>query len=304
MSERMIKINNKLVQLSQPYTAPAKELVGREEEMKSILAAWMAGEEVLPFSPLLLGEPGIGKNKIVYESARVCSKELYISLGHEDVTAEDLICMVRFSDDPDRKMDYILSPLLTAMVKGAVAFVDEIAKIRPRALAPLASLLDERRYIDSNVLGERIYAHPGFRFVAATNTDDLEGGQLPRFIRSRMQPVITIRDPSRKETENTVRTRYRVLQKNGIPLFDRFWDLWKEKSGDRPPTPRDSIQIFGYAINLATYEVLGEKGHYVLDNLGYSPTVERRHIEGAFKIFFNGGANHGSRDNKRTLPRL
>jgi hypothetical protein len=30
-------------------------------------------------------------------------------LGQEDVTAEDLVCSVRFSDDPARKMDYTLS---------------------------------------------------------------------------------------------------------------------------------------------------------------------------------------------------
>jgi MoxR-like ATPase len=298
----MIKINNKLVQLSQPYIVPRTELVGREEEMKSILAAWMGGEDVLPLSPLLLGEPGIGKNKLVYGCTCACSKELFISQGHEDVMAEDLICTVRFSDDPDRKMDYILSPLATAMVKGAVAFVDEIGKIRPRALAPLVSLLDERRYVDSNVLGERVDARPGFRFIAATNTDDLDRDQLPRFIRSRMQPVITVRDPSREEIEKIVRTRYRVVQKNGKPLFDCFWDLWKEKNGDRPPTPRDSIYIFALAINLINFEQVEQSRPLLLENQASPRTLERAHIEAAFDVFYNGGTNYGSRGNNRSLP--
>src|SRR3989337_3288926 len=176
MNEKLVKINNKTVQLSEPYHAHISELIGREHEIKKVLAAWIGGDAVLPLSPLLVGEAGIGKNRIVYECARIWSKELYIIQGHEDVSAEDLICTVRFSDDPNKKMDYIVSPLVTAMVRGAICFIDEIAKIRLRALAPLASVFDERRYIDSNILGERIYAQPGFRFIAAPNPVALESG--------------------------------------------------------------------------------------------------------------------------------
>ena len=146
MTEKMTKVGNKLVQLREPFIAPVSEFVGREDEMKRILAAWMAGVDILPLSPLLLGDPGVGKNRIVYECARICSKDLYIFQGHEDVGAEDLVCAVRFSDDPNKKMDYIVSELVSTMLKGGVCFVDEIAKIRTLALAPLASLMDERRY--------------------------------------------------------------------------------------------------------------------------------------------------------------
>ncbi|MFO7614738.1 MAG: AAA family ATPase [Bacteroidales bacterium] len=145
-------IGNKTAHTGHPYRPKAygaAELVAREPEMRSITAAWMAGPGTLPMSPLLLGEPGVGKNRIVYELARQTGKDLYIFQGHEDVTAEDLACAVRFSDNPDRKMDYVLSPLVTAMALGQICFIDEIAKIRPRALALLVSVLDERRYIDS-----------------------------------------------------------------------------------------------------------------------------------------------------------
>ena len=48
---------------------------------------------------------------------------LYIFQGHEDVGAEDLVCAVRFSDDPNKKMDYIVSELVTAMLRGGMAAV-------------------------------------------------------------------------------------------------------------------------------------------------------------------------------------
>jgi MoxR-like ATPase len=288
MSAHTAKICEKSVQLSTPYQAPLSVLVGRELEMRKILAAWMRGNTSLPLSPLLVGEPGVGKNRIVYECARACSKELYIYQGHEDVTAEDLICAVRFSDDPDKKMDYIVSPLVTAMLRGGVCFVDEIAKIRPRALAPLASLLDERRYTDSILLGERIYAHPGFRFVAATNTADLDESPLPDFIRSRMRPVICVDYPAREEIDGIIRSHFKVMKDDGALLLDRFWELWRQRDGDRPPTPRDSIHIFGYAINLADFEAIQARQPYDLESRSDGCRLEEEHLEKAFEAFRQG----------------
>ena len=43
MNKNFIKINNKNVQISQPYNAAAPPLIGREQEMRKILAAWMVG---------------------------------------------------------------------------------------------------------------------------------------------------------------------------------------------------------------------------------------------------------------------
>ena len=232
----------------------------------------------------MLGEPGLGKNRIVYECARLCAKELYICQGHEDITAEDLICAVRFSDDPRKKMDYIVSPLVTAMLRGGICFIDEIAKIRPRALAPLVSVLDERRYIDSVLLGERVHAHPGFRVVAATNSDDLDENPLPGFMGSRLRPVIKVEYPRREEIESITRARFNGSANNGTDLLRRFWELWERRGGGRPPTPRDSLYIFGYAINLADFEAARDRVPCDLNEQVRSAVTEE-HIERAFDAF-------------------
>ena len=88
--------------------------------------------------------------------------------GREDLTEEDLVCAARISDDADKRIDYILSNLSTALIVGGIYFADGICKLKPRSLAPYESVLDDRRYVDSSFLGERIHAHPGFRFIAAT----------------------------------------------------------------------------------------------------------------------------------------
>ena len=284
MKEDIVKIRDKSVRLSQPYRAPVSPMVGRDQEMMRILAAWMSGSSSLPLSPLLLGEPGVGKNRIVYECARICARDLYICQGHEDITAEDLICSVRFSDDREKKMDYIVSPLVTAMLRGGICFLDEIAKIRPRALAPLVSALDDRRYIDSTLLGERIHAHPGFRFVAATNSDDLDERPLPIFIHSRLRPVITVEGSSREEIDMITKGRFKGVVPEDSDLLRHFWELWEQRDGHRPPTPRDSLYIFGYAINLANYETAREGTPCNLEEQGNS-TINKEHIERAFHVF-------------------
>lgn len=260
MSQITRQIGQKQVYVSRPYRLPAQlltQMVGRQAELEMITAAWMAGPGRLPLSPLLLGEPGVGKNRLVYELAHRTGKDLFIFQGHEDVTAEDLACAVRFSDEGRGKMDYIVSPLVTAMLNGGICFIDEIAKVRPRALALLVSVLDERRYIDSTLLGERVVAHDGFRFVAATNTADLEGNALPEFLKSRMRPVVPMGHPSRGEIEQIVCSRHPRLEEQARGLLDCFWLEWAQINPKTPPTPRDAVYAFDLALSLADFEAMG-----------------------------------------------
>jgi MoxR-like ATPase len=286
MDDNFIKFNDKVVKISQPYSAPLGELVGREEELRSILAAWIARPDTLPLSPLLLGEAGLGKNRVIYECARICRMELYIFLGHEDVSVEDLVCSVRFSDHPDRKMDYVLSPLATAMIRGGICLIDEIGKIRPRALSLLVSVLDERRYIDSIILGERIYAHPGFRFAAATNLADLEGQQLPDFIRSRVKPVIELGPASREEIDQIIINRHQGLGDQNSESLDAFWNLWQKCYGNKPPTPRDAIQLFAFAFHLAEYGEMKSPETIAHVRSPAISKIKTKHLELAFDTFY------------------
>ena len=257
MEKQKIRLNEKLVWPSEPYRPNAAimpEFVGRDKEMELIMASWIAGRHTLPLSPVLVGDPGVGKNRIVYELARFTGRDLYLFQGHEDVTAEDLACSVRFSDDTSNLMEYVLSPLVCAMLEGGIFFLDEIGKIRPRALALLVSVLDERRYIDSTLLSERVFAHPGFRFIAATNNGEV--AMLPEFIRSRMRPVIKIGYPPREEVEAIIKMKFTSRMENLTGLVERFWYLWdKKNTSGAPLTPRDAIAVFSMASSMSDFEI-------------------------------------------------
>ena len=270
--------------------------VGHEKEMRDITAAWMAGPDTLPMAPLLLGEPGVGKNKLVYEMAKRTGQDLYTIQGHEDITAEDLACAARFSDDAKKKMDYVLSPLLTAMALGGICFIDEIAKFRLRALALLVSVLDERRYMYSTLLGERIYAHEGFRFIAATNTSDLTGNTLPDFVRQRLDPVINVDYPTPDIIDLIILKRFPSLQ-NTAEATKNFWQLWYQQRPNRPPSPREAIHIYSYTIGISRLEASGSAGGGPLSLRTDSTetAVSKNQLTYAFNLFFNGsrGGNRG-----------
>ena len=298
MNREKIMISAKKVWPSEPYLPIREalgEFVGREPEMRLIVASWMAGQHSLPMAPLLVGEPGVGKNRLVYELARRTARELYIFQGHEDVTAEDLACAVRFSDTADTRMDYVISPLVTAMHRGGICFIDEIGKIRPRALALLVSVLDERRYIDSSLLAERVAAHPGFRFIAATNSGEID--LLPEFIRSRMRPVIQVGYPPRREIDRIIARQCNGLEGRLQELTDLFWTMWEERDQNgHPPSPRDVIHLFGLAASMSDVDRLGgqrrlqasgEEAPFPTEAQGGGlPDLKSRHLERAFQKLF------------------
>lgn len=293
-----ITLNAKSVWLSPPYQPSLgadDELVGRHQECRLVLASWIAQPGFLPLSPLLVGEPGVGKNRLVYELARCVRKELYLFLVHEDITAEDLTCAVRFSDDPQKKMDYVLSPLATAMLRGAICLIDEIGKLRPEALTPLLGLLDERRYLDSTLLGERIVAHPGFRFIAATNWTDLSNNINHRdYLQSRLRPVIEIDIPSQQEINRILKKRFHQLGAGMDALLNPFWALWNEYRQETSPTPRDAIYLFGLTLNLAEAEVTEPAQMLALGKSTITVMPQPRHLEEAFHWLFPARqATHG-----------
>ena len=259
------------------------DVVGREEEMKMILAAWLSSEGNPPDSPLLVGGAGVGKTQVVWECAtKICGKELYCQQGSEELTALDLICTMLPSDEHGRKLDITLSKLSTAMVRGGVFFLDSIGKMRKKALALLESVLDHRRYLDaSSVLGCNIKAHPEFRFIAATNPEDLEGDQLEEWIRQRLTPKILFGCPERHETERIIQAHHPALSNNGRRLIDCLWRLWGDKNGDKPPSVRACIEIFGYAQKLADSEEMDPSYPFVLEYHGNPAVIKEKHMERA-----------------------
>ena len=224
--------------------------VGQEEVMRQLLAAWLVVDEHdLPMNPRLLGKPGVGKTTLAYAAAKRLGREVYIMQATVDTRPEDLL--VTPVIEGERKLRYVASPLLTAMLRGGIVILDEGNRMSEKSWASLAPLLDNRRYAESIVAGIKIKAHPLFRLVATMN-DDASTFDLPEYIHSRLQPQITIDFPERQEEYAILKENLPFSEEHILNYVTDF--LQQAHSADERYTVRDGINIARFAMKLKAME--------------------------------------------------
>jgi MoxR-like ATPase len=184
------------IYLSQPDKVPMV-WVGQEELVMQLLAAWIViNDDDLPLNPRLIGKPGVGKTTLAYHAGTTLNKPVYLFQATMDTRPEDLIVTPVIAESG--KIRYMASSVVSAMIKGGIAIIDEGNRMSEKSWASLAPLLDSRRYVESIVAGIKIKAHPDFRLCTTMN-DDASTFELPDYIHSRLQPQIFIDFPDRDE---------------------------------------------------------------------------------------------------------
>jgi len=240
-----VDIEGVTLHLAHPDLLPVK-WVGQEELMRQLLAAWLVvSEEDVPMNPRLLGKPGVGKTTLAYAAARRLGRDVYILQGTLDTRPEDLL--VTPVIEGAGKLRYVASPLVTAMLTGGVAILDEGNRMSEKSWASLAPLLDARRYVESIVAGIKIKAHPNFRLVTTMN-DDASTFDLPEYIHSRLQPQIMIDFPERDEEYHILKENLPFAEEKVLEYVTEF--LQHAHAADESYTVRDGINIGRFAIKL------------------------------------------------------
>lgn len=220
--------------------------VGQEEVIRQLLAAWLVVDpRDLPMNPRLIGKPGVGKTTLAYAAAQRLGREVYIMQATVDTRPEDLI--VQPVIEGVGKLRYVASPLLTAMLRGAVAILDEGNRMSEKSWASLAPLLDTRRYVESVVAGIKIKAHSDFRLVTTMN-DDASTFDLPEYIHSRLQPQILIDFPERDEEYLILKENLPFGEERILQYVTDF--LQQAHSADERFTVRDGINVARFAMKL------------------------------------------------------
>ena len=241
----VVEIEGVPLHLAHPDELPVN-WVGQDEVMRQLLAAWLVIDpQDLPMSPRLLGKPGVGKTTLAYAAARRLGREVYILQATVDTRPEDLL--VTPVIEGEARLRYVASPLVTAMLRGGIAILDEGNRMSEKSWASLAPLLDNRRYVESIVAGIKIKAHPHFRMVATMN-DDACTFELPEYIHSRLQPQIFIDFPERDEELHILRENLPFAEDRILQYVTNF--LQMAHAADERFTVRDGINVARFAIKL------------------------------------------------------
>jgi MoxR-like ATPase len=218
--------------------------VGQQEVMIQLLASWsIIDPQDLPLNPRLLGKPGVGKTTLAYVAAEQMGRDVYLMQATMDTRPEDLIVSPVLG--PDGSIRYMASPLVAAMIRGAVCILDEGNRMSERSWASLAPLLDYRRYVESVLAGIKISAHEDFRFVTTMN-EDSSTYELPEYIHSRLMPKIYVDFPEEDEERAILESQVPYAQEEIISYVLEF--LRAAHQVDLRYTVRDGINVARYAM--------------------------------------------------------
>jgi MoxR-like ATPase len=238
-----VAIEGVAVHLAHPDELPIR-WIGQAESLKQLLAAWSVVDlRDLPMNPRLLGKPGVGKTTLAYAAAKARGQDVYIFQATMDTRPEDLLITPVI--DREGGIRYVASSLVTAMLKGGVAIVDEGNRMSEKSWASLAPLLDSRRYVESIVAGVKVHAHPEFRFVTTMN-DDASTYELPDYIHSRLQPQIQLDFPEVDEEKAILAENLPFADDAILDYVTEF--LQAAHEADERYTARDGINIARYAL--------------------------------------------------------
>ena len=258
--------------LTQPDEIPIA-WVGQDEMITQVMAAWLViGDDDLPLNPRILGKPGVGKTTLAYSAGRSLNKEVYLFQATMDTRPEDLIITPVISEAG--KIRYMASPIVSAMIKGGIAVIDEGNRMSEKSWASLAPLMDNRRYVESIVAGIKIKAHPDFRLCTTMN-DDASTFELPDYIHSRLQPRIFIDFPERDEELLIMKANLPFADEEVLEYVVDF--LQASHEANERYSVRDGINIARYALK-RLYEsgermTSADRKRRILDYLKESATM-------------------------------
>jgi MoxR-like ATPase len=238
-----VQIDGVDLYLCQPDELPMS-WVGQPELVTQVLAAWLViGENDFPLNPRLVGKPGVGKTTLAYHAGKSLSRPVYLFQATMDTRPEDLIVTPVISEEG--KIKYMASSVVSAMIKGGIAIIDEGNRMSEKSWASLAPLLDSRRYVESVVAGIKIAAHPDFRFCTTLN-DDASTFELPEYIHSRLQPQIYIDFPEKDDELEILRKNLPFADIEILQYVVEF--LQTAHEADERYSARDGINIARYAL--------------------------------------------------------
>lgn len=119
---------------------------------------------------LLKGPTGAGKTRMAESISAAFGQPMQSINSSVDLDAEALLGFKTLVQKGGQsQIEFIEGPVVTAMKKGHLLYIDEINMAKAETLPILHSALDHRRMMTNPFTGEVIEAHPDFGVIAAIN---------------------------------------------------------------------------------------------------------------------------------------
>lgn len=218
--------------------------IGQAEPLRQLQACWLkVTAEDFPLTPRIIGPPGIGKTTLAMVAGVLRKQPVYVMQCTSDTRPEDLLVTPVLSEKGS--ISYHASPLLTAVITGGVAVLDEGNRMSEKSWASLAGLFDNRRMVESIAAGITVNAHEEFR-AAVTMNEDASTFEVPDYIMSRLQPGIDVGFPSREDELEILRYNIPFSNEEILRLCVDF--LQRAHGLDLPYSVRDGINAIRYAL--------------------------------------------------------
>ncbi|TYR80763.1 MoxR family ATPase [Priestia megaterium] len=119
---------------------------------------------------LLKGPTGSGKTKLAETLSYLFSQPMHSVNCSVDLDAEALLGFKTISEqDGKTGIEFVAGPVIQAMKKGHLLYIDEINMAKPETLPILNGVLDYRKMITNPFTGEVVRGEQTFGVVAAIN---------------------------------------------------------------------------------------------------------------------------------------
>lgn len=162
---------------------------------------------------LLKGPSGSGKTKLAQSISQFFNQPMHSVNCSVDLDAESLLGFKTIITQAGQSIiEFVEGPVIQAMKRGHILYIDEINMAKAETLPILHSVLDHRRMLTNPFTGEVIHAHEDFSVVAAINegyvgTSPMNEALKNRFISfsipylsgEQLQQIIRNQFPSVKE---------------------------------------------------------------------------------------------------------
>ena len=249
-------MEEKLKRLTRVHSAQDTALIGaggylspEEHLLEDVLIAVSLKKPVL-----LKGPTGAGKTKLAETISEFFSQPIQSINCSVDLDAEALLGFKTIiTKGGISEIDFVDGPVVEAMKKGHILYIDEINMAKSETLPILHSVLDYRRMLTNPFTGEVIRAHPDFSVISAINEGYIGTTPMNEALKNRFV-IFSIPYISGEHLEKLWQEMFPTAPKDlHILMLNLAKDLMEQVEQGMLSEEAASIRSLLYATELALY---------------------------------------------------